>query len=267
MIELNKCNSLGFLGMVIVGVISNAGLSEAAALTGNLSFGPISSGGVVFTGTGDIAADPNFSGEFNPLTELDWKPDIDINGDQVVDNVGAIFQVNGTGGFSAFIGQLGVIQDLDSSLLSPTPGNPVKDFIQVFNPGIDQNLGGGDDTLSFTIDLTELTEPSYTETGSLFPTTTVAFGYRGVVNATNGMTSDYIGNISVDFAGLNRFQVRELFDKAGESDKVTRNWSSQGLATARKTAPEPASLLSLLTIGTLGISSVIKGKKIGSWVM
>ncbi len=246
-----KIKSLVSLGAASVGALSiltNSAPATAAALVGDVSFVPTAGGGVILTGTGIDVPATNFSGEFNPLTELDFKLDNGTGGD--------IFELSGTGGFAPFIGFSGVIQDITQANFE----GPIDNFIQIFD---------GDDNLVFSIDLPEdsLSFPAYSENivGGV-TNTTVSIGYVGtVVNELDGgSTSNYTGTLSADFPGRDRFETRALFDTAGEVFPTdgTQSWSSQGFAVEQ--VPEASNILGLLAFGLAGCTFIArKHRQIG----
>lgn len=240
-----------------LGLASN---SNAAALQGRVGINPVNQGGLAagvnLIGTG--VTDPNG----NPLTDFDFVPPEDGNPLLNGGTTGAVIELNANpvntsnptspNDFLPFVTEEGTIQDLTlAETQAIVGGAPLEDFILF--PG------------AFSFQLEQVNFPQYTFDGS---GTTVSVGVEGTFfNLSDGSNdaSVGVGTFSVDFAGLEPDEVRELFDEPGElSNQFSpTTYSSNFVATAPtppRPTPEPGSILSLLAVGLIGSGSVFKRK-------
>lgn len=235
-----------------LGLASNA---NAAALQGRVGVNPLNQGGVEagvnLIGTGVI--DPNG----NPLTDFDFVPPEDGNPIVNGGTTGAVIGLNanpsdtsnppGSNDFQPFVTEEGTIQDLTlAEIQAVNSGSALDEFILFPD--------------AFSFQLEQVNFPEYTFDGD---GTTVSIGVEGTFfNLSDGSNdaSNGVGTFSVDFAGLEPDEVRELFDEPGElsSQFNPTTYSSNFVATANNNnnvvVPEASNLLGLLVIGLSGFA-------------
>ena len=241
-----------------LGLASN---SNAAALQGRVGINPLNQGGLAagvnLIGTGVTGPDGN------PLTDFDFVPPEDGNPLVNGGTTGAVIELNANpvntsnptspNDFEPFVAEEGTIQDLTlAETQAVNSGAPLEEFILV--PG------------AFSFQLEQVNFPQYTSDSS---GTTISVGVEGTFfNLSDGSNdaSSGVGTFSVDFAGLNPDEVRELFDEPGElSEQFSPTTYSSNFVTIAPTpdtatTPEPGSILSLLAVGLIGSGSVFKRK-------
>lgn len=252
--------SLSQISILVVGLtVGFASSSQAAALQGRVGINPLNqnglAAGVKLIGTGVVDTNGN------PLTSFDFVPPDDGNPLQNGGTTGAVIELNANpidsvnptspNDFLPFVTDSGTIQDLTLAEIGVINGGaPLDDFILV------------PDAFSFQLEQVNLPEYSFDGGG-----TTVSIGVKGTFfNLSDGSndTSSGVGTFSVDFAGLEPDEVRELFDEPGEipAGFSPATYSSNFVAIAptpdTATTPEPASILGLLVVGLMGSGSVFK---------
>lgn len=260
---MKNLQNISKISILAIGLtLGFAGNSNAAALQGRVGINPVNQGGLAagvnLIGTG--VTDPNG----NPLTDFDFVPPEDGNPLVNGGTTGAVIELNANpvnlsnptspNDFLPFVTDEGTIKDLTlAEIQAVNGGAPLEEFLLI------------PDAFSFRLEQVNFPQYTFNNTG-----TTVSVGVEGTFfNLSDGSndTSSGVGTFSVDFAGLEPDEVRNLFDEPGElsSEFSPTTYSSNFVAIANDddtgvVVPEASNLIGLLVIGLSGAGAIARKK-------
>ncbi len=182
-----------------------------------------------------------------PRASYNLRPD-----DTLVSDIGAAIEIVGTGDFTPYIGNLGIIKDISEAdaekFIMESKGvgdHTIVDLLTVY--ALD-NI-----TPVWTFTLTNITEPEITSTpGNTGSTISVGFiGY--FTDSLTGVTTKGRFTNSIDFVGLNKSQVIDTL--LTDDGSVNYSYSASGTTVSvPEKDPNPLTYGAALLLGMFGLN-------------